>query len=367
MASPSDFFNAMDRFDVGRKQVQNAFNQSAMQQAGKAMASGDAAGGQNMLYRAGLFDEAGQVQDRQYRNEELGFRRDVLKSTVAEKERERAAAERKERLGFFKQAAGVLGQIKVQGDQTGEATIAERRKAMQQLTPTFQAMGLEPAVIQQLQTADLSDRSLQVFLGELDKVEYQFLQNDAGIFAGNKGTGTIKQVQTLPGKPLELDPSKTYLMPDTGGAAPASAVSAPQGANYRDAIANIESRGSGDYKAQGPVTSSGDRAYGRYQVMGANIPQWTREVLGRAMTPQEFLASPQAQDAVFDAKFGEFAQKYGSPEDAASVWFTGKPRAQGANRRDQLGTSGAEYVQKFAQNMGQPQLPGRETASDVAP
>lgn len=49
--------------------------------------------------------------------------------------------------------------------------------------------------------------------------------------------------------------------------------------DYRGAISNIES--GGKYDALGPVTQAGDRAYGRYQVMGQNIPAWTKEVLGQ--------------------------------------------------------------------------------------
>ena len=57
---------------------------------------------------------------------------------------------------------------------------------------------------------------------------------------------------------------------------------------FRQAIANIESRGSGGYSALGPLTKKGDRAYGRYQVMGDNLPSWTKEALGRQLTPDEF-------------------------------------------------------------------------------
>lgn len=116
---------------------------------------------------------------------------------------------------------------------------------------------------------------------------------------------------------------------------------------YAEAIGQIES--SGNYSARGPRTRRGDRAYGKYQVMGANIPKWTKEVLGRRMKPAEFLADPQAQDAVFQAKFGEYVRRTGSPDDAASMWFTGKPLAQGGGRRDVTGTSGNEYVRRFRQ------------------
>lgn len=125
-----------------------------------------------------------------------------------------------------------------------------------------------------------------------------------------------------------------------------SGVATPQ--SRRAAIAGIES--GGNYAAIGPRTSSGDHGYGKYQVMGANIPAWTKEVLGKAMTPKQFLADTAAQDKVFDVKFGQAAAKYGNEEDAASVWFTGRPRsAASASARDVTGTTGAGYVAKFRQ------------------
>src|SRR3974377_2340371 len=66
------------------------------------------------------------------------------------------------------------------------------------------------------------------------------------------------------------------------------------GGSYADAISRIES--GGRYDKLGPTTETGDRAYGKCQIMGKNIPEWTRDALGRSMTPAEFLASPQAQD-----------------------------------------------------------------------
>ena len=80
----------------------------------------------------------------------------------------------------------------------------------------------------------------------------------------------------------------------------------------------------------GPKQQSGDRAYGRYQVMGSNVGPWTQQVLGQAMSPSDFLNNPQAQDAVFKAKFGQSLQQYNNPADAASVWFSGRP--MGARR-----------------------------------
>lgn len=120
---------------------------------------------------------------------------------------------------------------------------------------------------------------------------------------------------------------------------------------FRQAIANIESRGSGGYSALGPLTKKGDRAYGRYQVMGDNLPSWTQEALGRQLSPDEFLADSQAQDKVFDHFFGKSVEKYGNPLDAASVWFTGRPVSAGKSSADILGTTGNEYVNKFSSEM----------------
>ncbi|PIO96844.1 hypothetical protein, partial [Pleomorphomonas carboxyditropha] len=125
----------------------------------------------------------------------------------------------------------------------------------------------------------------------------------------------------------------------------AAASSVANLAAYREAIGSIES--SGNYSALGQVLSSGDRAYGKYQVMGSNIGPWTQSALGYQMTPQQFLNSPWAQDAVFNQQFGNSLARYGNANDAASVWFTGRPMATGSSAVDALGTSGSQYVTNF--------------------
>ncbi|MCF1485030.1 hypothetical protein FS800_23155 [Agrobacterium vitis] len=119
---------------------------------------------------------------------------------------------------------------------------------------------------------------------------------------------------------------------------------------YRKAISSIES--GGNYSALGPVTASGDRAYGAYQVMGSNIPSWTKSALGTSMTPNEYLGNSQAQDAVFNKYFGASVSKYGNAQDAASVWFSGKPMASAGNATDVLGTTSSAYVDKFNSALG---------------
>lgn len=132
--------------------------------------------------------------------------------------------------------------------------------------------------------------------------------------------------------------------------------------DYREAIASIESQGSGGYSALGPTQGSGDRAYGRYQIMGSNIGPWTEQALGYRMSPSEFLANQRAQDAVFDHVFGGYVARYG-PDGAAQAWFAG-PGSVGAsgaeNRRDSLGTSVRNYVDRFKAALGQ----ARENVSE---
>lgn len=131
-----------------------------------------------------------------------------------------------------------------------------------------------------------------------------------------------------------------------GSAAPAATAAAPfDMGRAKAAISGIES--GGNYGALGPVTKTGDRAYGKYQVMGANIPSWTREALGRSMTPAEFLRDPETQEKVFEHHFGKSVQRYGNAADAASVWFSGRPIARAGNATDILGTTVPGYVNKF--------------------
>lgn len=157
-------------------------------------------------------------------------------------------------------------------------------------------------------------------------------------------------------------PNRLLAPSPADGAAAAAGRPAAAMEGYKRSIAGIESaHEQNPYQARGPVVQSGDRAFGKYQVMGSNVGPWTREILGREMSPEEFLASPEAQEKVFEGKFGEYIQKHGSPEAAASMWFTGRPSAPNAQARDAngqpLGITGQQYVDKFRAGIGgqQPQ------------
>jgi len=142
-----------------------------------------------------------------------------------------------------------------------------------------------------------------------------------------------------------------------------TAPSASSGGNpsYRDAIASIESKGSGDYNAVGPTNAKMGRALGRYQIMEANIGPWSREALGREVSADEFMSNPQIQDAIFDHKFGSYVNKFG-PEGAAQAWFAGPGGVGKTDRKDVLGTDVGTYGQKFMTALG-PQSKPVEVAS----
>jgi len=116
-----------------------------------------------------------------------------------------------------------------------------------------------------------------------------------------------------------------------------------------EAIGTIES--SKRYDAIGPTVKSGmyagDNAYGKYQIMGKNIPSWSKAALGRSITVQEFLKNPALQEKIAKHQMKNLINQYGDGLDVASAWFSGKP-FKGNNAKDVTGTSVPEYINRFA-------------------
>lgn len=111
------------------------------------------------------------------------------------------------------------------------------------------------------------------------------------------------------------------------------------------AQAFVSQESGGDYGAISTSTDSkGNHAYGKYQILGTNIPAWTKEVLGKSMTPAQFLKDQKAQDAIFQWHLNNLIKRYGNIEDVASAYFSGGPYAQNRNHKDKSGKTVAEYV-----------------------
>ncbi|MFG3509653.1 hypothetical protein ACGF5F_29595 [Streptomyces sp. NPDC047821] len=106
----------------------------------------------------------------------------------------------------------------------------------------------------------------------------------------------------------------------------------------------------GNYRAVG-VWVGGDRAYGRYQVMGANVGPWTAKYYGRRLTPQEFLRNNAAQDAVVRGVLGGYVKKYGY-RGAASAWYSGNPNLHMSTRAQPGGPSIKGYVDSVMARAG---------------
>lgn len=103
---------------------------------------------------------------------------------------------------------------------------------------------------------------------------------------------------------------------------------------------------SGNYGALGiwlNMDYGRDRAYGRYQVMGANVPSWTAQYYGKRLTPQQFLSNRQAQDTVARERLRSLVKKYGY-RGAASAWYSGNPNLHMSTRAQRGGPSIKGYV-----------------------
>lgn len=99
----------------------------------------------------------------------------------------------------------------------------------------------------------------------------------------------------------------------------------------------------GNYRAVGDWVN-GDRAYGKYQIMGNNIPSWTERHLGKSLTPSQFLKREKAQDRVARGQLKYYYNRYG-PGGAAASWYAGEDAAKGWKdyRKSNYSDNGTEY------------------------
>lgn len=139
--------------------------------------------------------------------------------------------------------------------------------------------------------------------------------------------------------------------------------------DFKRGIAGTESAGSRDiYGGNNPyMVLSGQKtladfnkmsqkekdntAFGKYQVMGFNIPSWTEAAGLGKMTIAQYLSSPEAQEKVFEYQSELQYAKYGNWDDVASVWFSGRA-ATGNVAADKFGTDVPEYITKYRKKMG---------------
>jgi len=124
------------------------------------------------------------------------------------------------------------------------------------------------------------------------------------------------------------------------GAAPAS---------LDDFLTRLSGReSSGSYTAKGIQTRHG-HALGKYQVMEEYLPGWSKQYLGRSVTPDEFLASPHLQEQLTRARAQDLYTQHGNWADVASIWHSGRTLAEAskAGAQDGLGTKTTDYVHEI--------------------
>lgn len=120
---------------------------------------------------------------------------------------------------------------------------------------------------------------------------------------------------------------------------------------FINAIVGQES--GGNYRAVGIPTKYG-RALGRYQIIPGNVGPWSREALGRSVSPQQFLNDPKIQDAVAKHKLSQYYKKYGV-EGAAKAWYGGEGAAKRSSNKRYYGgqhPSLNQYAASIRRRMG---------------
>lgn len=99
----------------------------------------------------------------------------------------------------------------------------------------------------------------------------------------------------------------------------------------------------GQQESGGNYSADNGIAVGKYQVLKSNVPSWTKEYTGTALTWQQFLADPAAQDQVAGGQLGSYLAKYGAA-GAASAWYSGNPNLANSTAPQNGGPSIKTYV-----------------------
>jgi hypothetical protein len=134
---------------------------------------------------------------------------------------------------------------------------------------------------------------------------------------------------------MSLDDQDAAAHPTDPNAPPAptegaEATNDPHVDTLKQRIAQHES-GAKSYSAIGTMTPKGDVALGKYQIMRSNLPEWSKQALGREVSQEEFMNNPQIQEQIADHKIREYWSKYGNYNDVYSMWASGRPYSKGKN------------------------------------
>lgn len=151
--------------------------------------------------------------------------------------------------------------------------------------------------------------------------------------AGNFHQQLMQRLQLID----ELGQSSTALAnaarpvssPDFSGMPSANPVGSNAGGSFGAFMKAISGQESGgNYGARN--SSSG--AMGKYQIMPSNLggskSGWDYEALGRDISAQQFMKSPQLQEAIAQYKLKQYYDRWG-PAGAAVAWYAGPGTVSG--------------------------------------
>jgi hypothetical protein len=154
----------------------------------------------------------------------------------------------------------------------------------------------------------------------------------APVAAGFSGKTEPTNLEPTPPMKAQVPPRpKPSFQPPTTSAIkpPTAKTRSKQLTALRRAIVGQES--AGKFWIVNP--DSGALGYG--QLLRENVAPWTKAALGRALTPEEFLANPDLQIKTIDHKLNEYLQRAlaytgGNDEEVAirrvaSAWYSGNP------------------------------------------
>ena len=130
----------------------------------------------------------------------------------------------------------------------------------------------------------------------------------------------LKMIENIPAPEIPKPASRSYQLPQVN-----TAVGMGSGGTDVDRFINsiTKKESGGNYGAVNRQSG----AMGKYQVMPSNIASWSKQTLGYSVTPQQYLANPQLQDAIAQAKLREYYSRYGAA-GAAVAWYAGEGNAQ---------------------------------------
>jgi hypothetical protein len=190
---------AENAFDRGFDRTQAIGDRIATVRAGRKMAEGDRLGAAKTFAKRGLIAPARQMQADQQAEDDRAADERAGRAAMEEKMKAQRAA------AFIKIAEGL-----------GTVPEGQRQAALQQALPIFQEIGVDPTPFAQLQEGQLTNQQLALFVGEMKKYA-QTYQNAEGIF-GVTTSGQVDTLKRFQQKPIEMDPTKDYYVPEDGDA-----------------------------------------------------------------------------------------------------------------------------------------------------